>query len=114
MATLPAIPASYSSAGQTSFRVLDAPFGDGYSQRAADGLNSIPITWNVVWTSRPDADIATLYNFLIALLGYEKFQWTAPDESSPRDWICREPIVKTPVTAGYQTMKAVFEEVFDL
>lgn len=114
MATLPSIPPSYTTAGQTDFRVLIAPFGDGYNQRAADGLNSVKRTWSVVWTARPDADIDSLYNFLIALVGYEKFQWTAPDESSPRDWICKESLNKTPITAGYSTLKAVFEEVFDL
>jgi phage-related protein len=114
MATLPAIPVSYTTSGKTDFRVLEAPFGDGYSQRAADGLNSVRRTWNVVWTARPDADIDSLYDFLVALLGYEKFQWTAPDESTERDWVCKDPITKTPITAGYSTLRATFEEVFDL
>lgn len=114
MATLPDIPASYSTAGTTDFRILEAPFGDGYSQRASDGLNSVQRIWNIVWTARPDADIDSLYDFLVGLLGYDKFQWTAPDESTERDWVCKKPLNKTPITAGYSTLKAVFEEVFDL
>jgi len=111
--TFPDIPPSYSSAGATDFRVLEAPFGDGYTQRAADGLNSTPRTYNLLWESRPDADIATIYDFLIDKLGFEYFLWTAPGDTE-RKWICKKPITKTPITAGYTTLKCQFEEVFDL
>lgn len=112
--TFPSISASYGSAGTTDFRIREAPFGDGYSQRAADGLNSVRRIWTLTWENRPDADIATIYDFLIDKLGYEHFLWTAPDESSPRKWICKENIAKTPIAAGYSTLRCEFEEVFDL
>lgn len=110
---LPDIAPSYASSGTTDFRTLRAPFGDGYSQRAADGLNSAPITWALTWENRPDADITTLYDFLVDKLGFEAFLWTAPDESSDRKWIARS-LNKTPVAAGYSTLQTEFEEVFDL
>ena len=112
--TFPSISPSYGSAGDTGFRVLEANFGDGYSQRAADGLNSVGRVWSLTWENRPDADIATIYDFLIDKLGFEAFLWTAPDEAAPRKWICGEDISKTPVATGYATIRCEFEEVFDL
>ena len=111
--TLPDIAVSYGANGVTEFGVLEADFGDGYSQRAADGLNSKKINWSVTWENRPDADIDSLYDFLIAKLGYEAFFWTAPDESSPRKWIARG-LTRTPVATGFSTLRTEFEEVFDL
>ncbi len=114
--TFPAINPSYGAQGKTDFKTLDAEFGDGYSQRAADGLNSTPITWMLTWEARPNADIATIYDFLIDKLGFEYFLWTAPGDTE-RKWICKDPITKTPVSAessGYTTLKATFTQVFDL
>jgi phage-related protein len=110
---LPDIAPSYGSSGTTDFRVLEAPFGDGYSQRAADGLNSQRIFWSLTWENREDADVTTLYNFLADKLGYIAFLWTAPDESIERKWIARS-MERTPIAAGYSTLQTEFEEVFDL
>jgi len=110
---LPAVAPSYGSNGVTEFGVLEADFGDGYSQRAADGLNSKKINWSLTWENRPDADIASLYDFLIDKLGYIAFLWTAPDESAERKWIARS-LTKTPVASGFSTLRTEFEEVFDL
>lgn len=114
--TLPDIASSYSSSNSTDFRTLSAPFGDGYTQRTADGLNSVKRTWRVLWKSRPVADINTLYEFLVAKLGQEAFNWTAPGDIQ-RKWICRESLEKTPISAeasGYWDLNAEFEEVFDI
>jgi len=111
--TLPNISPSYSSQEAVDFKILEADFGDGYSQRAADGLNSKKTEWSIVWENRENADIALLYNFLIDKLGYEAFYWTPPGESVVRKWIARG-LEKTPVSVGYSTLTTEFEEVFDL
>ena len=114
--TLPDIAASYSSAVKTNFRTKSAQFGDGYTQRAADGLNSVARTWSLSWQSRPIADIDSLYDFLIAKLGAEAFYWTAPGDTQ-RKWICQKDMQRTPVSAeasGYDTLKVTFQEVFDI
>ena len=111
--TFPSIAPSYSSSPGTDFRILEATFGDGYSQRAADGLNSTKITWNLIWEVRTDADIAIINDFLVDKLGFEHFLWTAPNDTE-RKWICKSINGPTPVTAGYATLSTEFEEVFDL
>lgn len=111
--TLPDIAPSYSAAEQTNLRTLEAQFGDGYSQRAADGLNSVQRAWSLTWQARPTADIDTLYDFLIDKLGFEAFYWTAPGDVQ-RKWICKEPISRTPISTGHETLECQFEQVFDL
>ena len=110
--TLPAIAPSYSSNGSISMRVLNAAFGDGYTQRAADGLNSISKDWTVTWTARPDADISTVKTFLDAKFGFEAFFWTPPNDSV-RKFVCAD-YSETPVVDGFSTLNAQFEEVFDI
>ena len=111
--TLPSIAPSYPLNDQTSLRTRQAQFGDGYSQRAADGLNSTPKVLNLVFQARPNADITTIYDFLVDKLGFEAFLFTAPNDTE-RKWICKEPISRDPVSTGHSTLKCVFEEVLDL
>ena len=115
--TFPDIAPTYGSSPKNDFRVLEASFGDGYSQRAADGLNSSKITWSLTWEVRPVADITTINDFLVDKLGFEHFLWTSPTEVTERKWICKSINGPTPISAeasGYSTLSCEFEEVFDL
>ena len=38
-------------------RVLTAKFGDGYEQRAVDGINNLAETYTLTFKTRPKADI---------------------------------------------------------
>ena len=114
MATFPAFTPSYGSAGVTDFRVLRADFGDGYSQRAVDGLNNAKITWALTFEMLLDADAKTINDFLVDKGGATAFTWTAPNESSSREWVSDSPNL-TPIPGGTRTTLTVnFEEVFDL
>lgn len=68
-------------------RVLMADFGDGYTQRAPDGLNAQMETITVAWSRLKPADAATIVAFLSARAGAEAFLWTAPRDSTPKLWI---------------------------
>ncbi len=111
--TLPDIPASYTTAGKTNLKILEAGFGDGYNQRAADGLNSVQDSWSILWRARADADIKTLTDFFRDKKGYEAFEWQAPGDTTIKLWTCQD-YTKTPITAGYSTLKATFKQEFDI
>jgi len=70
-------------------RVLAVRFGDGYEQRAADGINHQPERWNISFTKKSDADVQGVYDFLKARGGVEHFLWTPRGQASPRKFICR-------------------------
>ena len=90
MATLPDIKPDYSIPKNMVPRVLAANLGDGYQQRAADGINSMPQQWQLMWSNRTYTNINTLDNFFIARAGHESFDWTPLRESSSRKFICTD------------------------
>lgn len=48
----------------TKFRVLTATFGDGYEQRAKDGINTKEDTFSVSFNNRLTAEIKNISGFL--------------------------------------------------
>lgn len=92
-------------------RVRRATFGDGYTQRTADGLNTEGESWSLVWTMSV-ADCDTVDAFLKARAGVEAFLWTPPREGSAKKWLCpqwqRDFIDKTT-----DRISATFERVYD-
>ena len=94
-------------------RVRVAQFGDGYSQRTADGLNAQPQFWTVSWSPVTQADADAITNFFAARGGVQAFRWTPPGQAAPRVFICREWTV-APRGAQLVDINASFVEVFDL
>jgi phage-related protein len=65
------------STGTATALVRSAQFGDGYQQRAADGLNNVSSAFNLQWVG--DASkIGAILAFLRARGGAESFLWTPP------------------------------------
>lgn len=69
---------SVSTSSKTDFRVLEAQFGDGYSQRIQDGINTETAQWNVFWNQKALEIIGALQLFLSTLGGVELFYWEPP------------------------------------
>lgn len=71
-------------------RVLKTRFGDGYEQRAADGLNPITQSWHLKFDN-VDNDIGTeIVNFLKARAGVEAFDWTPKWATSAIKVVCED------------------------
>ena len=93
-------------------RVLAAPFGDGYSQRTADGLNTMLRKWSVQFVNRSQADCDAIEAFLEAQGGCLSFNWTPPSGAAGL-WICSVPDgwSRSPQTGGLANITCTFEEV---
>lgn len=65
------------AAGDIRLRVISAQFGDGYQQRAGDGIHAQVQTWPLQFAGRPDR-IAPILAFLRERAGYRSFHWTPP------------------------------------
>lgn len=113
MATLPSITPSMTSVKNIEARVLKNEFGDGYSQRAADGRNNIVSTWEVIWNGITYTDANTLEAFFNARAGYESFTWTPYRGGEVKKFIVRK-WSRAFLGPEIETIKATFEEVFDL
>ena len=90
MATLPFEPKLDGSIRKSvTPRVLRNDFGDGYSQRAADGLNYVPQVWELKWELN-GADSDTLIAFFVSHGSHTTFEWTPPRGSEGKyvlqDW----------------------------
>ena len=103
----------YGSAPQKSFRTLSADFGDGYSQRLGDGLNTTIETWNLKWSVLTTAEKDVIVNFLDEREGYKAFNYTMPTESTSKKWICKS-YKAEPLQPGLFSITASFERVYDL
>jgi len=73
----------------STFRTLESGFGDGYTQRAGDGLNAVRATWSLAYKWLTNADADTLEAYLEERGGYQTIDWTAPKKSSAQKWICK-------------------------
>ena len=93
--------------------ILKSDFGDGYSQSAENGLNSVRQTASVVWPFVTKAQKNTMLVFFRERKGVKNFKWTPPSEAESI-WKCEKWGPAIPVAPGYYSMSATFNQVFDL
>jgi phage-related protein len=90
-------------------RIRSAQFGDGYKQRAQDGLNADLRTRSLSFTGRSLAESQAIQAFLEARGGVTSFDYTHPGDSS-RKYIC-ESWKAVDVAYNVQNVSATFIQV---
>lgn len=112
MVALPYEP-TFQSSEQFSTRILRSDFGDGYSQRAADGLNAIRRSWNLTFNNLTATEAEALVQFFIARGGTDIIDWQPVGYGVSKKFTC-ESWTRTPIAGGYATVSANLKEEFDL
>lgn len=97
---------------KTTPRVLQANLGEGYSERAGDGINSIQHLWSPAWTNLTAAEANTIEDFFEGKSGYVAFTWT--DRRNATWKILCKGWERTDHSPGYSDMSAEWEQVFDI
>jgi len=110
----PPVAPSHNAPLETKPRILTAEFGDGYSQRAGDGLNAIKRMAQLEFANISNADASTIVSFLETQAGYQAFTYTVPGDSTARKWIAREGWSRVPTGPSTSTVTVKIEQVFDL
>lgn len=114
MPTFPSTPKPfYGSTPTKNFRIQEVKYGDGYTSRVADGLNSEEETWELSWDTLTASEKDTLIAFLDARGGYESFDYTMPTESTSKKWVCKQYSAR-PKDYGVFSLNATFIRVYDL
>ena len=113
MATFPSIDPDFGATKNSSPKVRNVQFGDGFSQRLRYGLNQDAKQWNLTWQNISEADSDTIEAFLEARGGAESFDWSPPDETETYKWICQQ-WSKQMTSAGLNELTATFQQVFEL
>lgn len=92
-------------------RVLKAQFGDGYAQRAADGINSIGGEYSVTFENLYREEAVQLIAFFREMRGSKAFYFKPPHEQDPMLWTC-EKWKRQHVDTAIDTVSATFVRVF--
>lgn len=109
---VPAIsPTSRGTSHEISIRQRSAKFGDGYEQRAEDGINSRAVAGRWQWDALSSAAADAIVTFLSAnaLTG---FRYTFPTESTERNYKASG-ITRSYLGAGLQSITVQVEQIFD-
>lgn len=93
-------------------RVNAAQFGDGYSQRSMDGLNTSLRTFTAAWAALVSTEADTYEAFFDAH-AVTPFLWTPPLETVERKWIAGDS-TQTYVSADVVAFSCPLSEVPDL
>lgn len=94
-------------------RVLEKKLGDGYTQRAAEGLNNMALKYEAVWTGLTVQEAAGLIEFFQDRAGVEPFLVELPEPLDAKKWICKDWSEEW-VSAQRRNVRAMFEEDFSL
>ena len=114
MATLELIPWTGPNADYTSeptVKVLKTEFGDGYIQRAPDGINNVRYSHQLSWTG-PKDKVDLIERFLAARLGAETFAWQAPSLAGAVGYFVCEKWSRSRLSPQIHTLQVTFDEVF--
>lgn len=111
---IPPVGASFSTGTSESRepRVLAAQFGDGYTQRAGDGINANPGELSPSWNVLLEGEAQAILNFFASHKGYIPFKFKLPGEATARKWICTK-WNRTWATNRTVDVTATWKEVFD-
>lgn len=95
-------------------RVLEKRLGDGYTQRAAEGLNNVNLRYEAVWAALTEREATGLVEFLQERAGIEPFKVKKlPGLLSDRNWVCKDWSEEW-VSAERRNVRAMLEEDFSL
>jgi phage-related protein len=108
---------SYGSNLDTQTRKVEAKFGDGYSQRQRDGINSNSHTWKLSFENRSDREARALSNFIEDKGGVDNFQLLLPANRLVIDpylkYVATNPQTNTQ-SFNINNISADFMQVFDI
>jgi phage-related protein len=94
--------------------VLEAQFGDGYSQIVGDGINSVWAGGDLTWNGLTVAQLDDLRTFWRAHGTAEPFLWTVPDEASARLWRFTAPLKRQSYGGDIFSASTTIKEAFDI
>lgn len=102
-------PSAGGASADIKYRTLNAQFGDGYSQVAADGINNSTTSVQLNFIGKSVA-MQPIIDFLNAKAGVTAFYWT-PALGVRGTYRCKNPQIKSD-GGDMHTITATFEQVF--
>lgn len=113
MVAIPLIELSYGTQLTQDYRRKRISFGDGYTQRARDGLNSTPQQWSLTWDNIRNAQAELLRVFFQDLAGVDVIEWTPLNQPAELKWTATG-FQSQPSSFGRSTCSVTLTQEFDL
>jgi len=111
---LPDIGVDFGFTQQMNSSVIVTEFGDGYNQRAVDGINETRYMYNVSWSNIDTERMRTLRDFFLGTKCVTAFKWTPPDIEQDLTFVLeRNTLQIIPIAHGIWTISATLSQVFD-
>lgn len=102
---------------QTTPDVLIAKFGDGYEQRAANGINSLKEEYSVSFSSRKKSEIDNIISFFSVKKGITAFDFVVPDTNGTNNETTIKVVCDSYntsfVNSEFYTCSATFRRVYE-
>ena len=101
---------------QVNFSTIVSQFGDGYMQRAGDGINKEQELWSVTWDNLTQTNRDTIWTFIDQVQMSEVIEWTAPGDLDEKKWIIdpESKITEQAKAGAIYTVGFTLKRVFDL
>lgn len=93
--------------------VFEATYGDGYRQRAANGVNPTRRTVTLVWDALRQADALAIVAFLEPKLKVDAFLYAVYPETTERKWTAQT-LQPTEIDPLVSSLTVQLREEFDL
>ena len=104
---------SQSSGGKKDYRIIEAKFGNGYSQRAKDGINNIMGSWNIAWENITSAERDTIVAALDGTNGVDSLTWQSPDSLTVDKYVVTGYNISA-LSGDIYTITSSLKQIFDI
>lgn len=104
---------SENSSKTSNYRTLSSKFGDGYAQRAPDGINSKVDVWDLKWSPLNLTDRNTVVTILDLVGGWDYINWLPPGESVSKKFVINGGYSESYVSS-YYNISVKLEQVFNV
>lgn len=91
-------------------KTFEAQYGDGYTQRGANGINNNPESWSLTFDERDDVEASAIMSFLDTANAVSSFYWTNMDGVTNL-YICRT-YSRAYEDEDKNQVQATFDQVF--
>lgn len=104
------------SAKAVRYSTIVAQFGDGYMQRATDGINQKQERWTLLFNNLEQTDRDTLQSFIDTVKMSAVIEWTAPGDATEKNWVIdpQSLISETAKAGNVFSITISLKRVFDL
>ena len=98
------------------YATIAAQFGDGYMQRAGDGINKKQENWSITYDNLDQTQRDEVWVFIEIVEQSDVIEWTAPGDLSEKNWIIDpETDINEQAKAGdIYTIRFTLKRVYDL